>query len=87
MLSEVLSDREIREMEEGRRRGLNGPVLQTWLDKLLADRRERLQQLAHVRQRLQQVYLDKLLRGLATMPEDEGPTREDRKRAQRERNM
>jgi hypothetical protein len=85
----MLSDREIREMEEGRRSGLNGPVLQTWLDKLLADRRERLQQLAHVRQRLQQayVYLDKLLRGLATTPEAEGPTREDRKRAQRERNM
>jgi hypothetical protein len=36
----MLSDREIREIEEGRRRGLNGPVLQTWLDKLLADRRE-----------------------------------------------
>jgi hypothetical protein len=84
----MLSDREIREIEEGRRTGLNGPVLQTWLDKLLADRRERLQQLAHVRQRLQQayVYLDKLLRGLTTTPEGEGPSREDRKRAQRERN-
>ncbi len=84
----MLSDWEILEIEEGRRRGLNGPVLQTWLDKLLADRRERLQQVSHVRQRMQQayVYLDKLLRGLATMPDAEGPSREDRKRAQRERN-
>ncbi len=84
----MLSDREIREMEEGRRRGLNGPVLQTWLDKLLADRRERLQQLAYVRQRLQQAYayLDKLLRGLGAMPGAEEPSREDRKRAQRQRN-
>ena len=85
----MLSDREIREIEEGRRRGLNGPVLQTWLDRLLADRRERLQQVAYIRRRLQQayIYLDKLLRGASSTPEAEGPSREDRKRAQRERNM
>jgi len=61
----MLSDREIREIEEGRRRGLSEPILQTWLGKLLTDRRDRLQQLAHVRQRLQQAYayLDRLLRG------------------------
>jgi hypothetical protein len=85
----MLSDREIREIEEGRWRGLTGPVLHTWLGKLLTDRRERLQQLAHVRQRLQQayVYLDKLLRGLETAPEPDELTREERKRDQRERNM
>ena len=85
----MLSDREIREIEEGRRQGLTGPVLHTWLGKLLTDRRERLQQLAHVRQRLHQayVYLDKLLERLEVAPEPDEPTREDRKRAQRERNM
>ena len=42
-----------------------------------------------LRQWLQQAHvdLDKLLRGLTTMPDAQGPNREDRKRAQRERNM
>jgi type II secretory pathway component PulJ len=77
----MLSDREIREIEEGRRRGLSGPILQTWLGKLLTDRRDRLQQLAHVRQRLEQAYayLDRLLRGLETAPEPDQPKREDRR--------
>ena len=62
----MLSDREVREMEEGRRRGMGGPVLMTWVERLLADRRERLQQLAHARMRLEQAYryLDKLLASL-----------------------
>ena len=63
----MLSDREIREIEARRREGTHGPVVLTWVEKLLADRRERLQQLAHVRARLEQAYryLDKLLGALA----------------------
>jgi hypothetical protein len=81
----MLSEREIREMEDARRRGIQGPVLQTWIEKLMADRRERLQQLAHARRRLEQAYryLDKLLGALEPIAD---VTREQRREGRREGN-
>jgi hypothetical protein len=75
----MLSDREIREIEARRREGTHGPVVLTWVEKLLADRRERLQQLAHVRTRLEQAYryLDKLLGELAPGAEKGNEPRSD----------
>jgi hypothetical protein len=60
----MLSDREADEIERGRRSGATGPVVQKWVDQLLADRRERIRQLEHLRQRLNQAfrYLDGLVR-------------------------
>jgi hypothetical protein len=82
----MLSDRDVREIEEGRRRGTAGPVLMTWVERLLADRRERLQQLAHARMRLEQAYryIDKLLGsldpGAETARDPRDGTREGRRR-------
>jgi hypothetical protein len=70
---------------DARRRGINGPVLHTWIENLLADRRERLQQLAHARQRLEQAYryLDKLLGACEPIPDIR---REEGKEVRRQRN-
>jgi hypothetical protein len=79
----MLSDREVREIEEGRRRGTAGPVVMTWVERLLADRRERLQQLAHARMRLEQAYryIDKLLDpGAEAARDPRSDPRPDRKR-------
>jgi hypothetical protein len=58
----LLSDHEAAEIERQRREGVMGPVVLTWVDRLLADRRERVLQLRHVQQRLRQAfrYLDGL---------------------------
>jgi hypothetical protein len=60
----MLSDREADEIERGRRAGVGGPLVLKWIDQLLADRRERIQQLDHLRRRLNQAfrYLDGLVR-------------------------
>ena len=60
----MLSDRQAEEIERGRRSKVVGPIVLKWIDDLLADRRERVQQLAHLRQRLAQAfrYLDGLTR-------------------------
>lgn len=60
----MLSDREADEIERGRRAGVGGPVVMKWIDQLLADRRERIQQLEHLRRRLNQAfrYMDGLVR-------------------------
>lgn len=82
----MLSDREVREIEEGRRRGMAGPVVMSWVDRLLSDRKERLEQLAHARMRLEQAYryLDKLLGqlepGSQAAPEPRSDPRQDRRR-------
>jgi hypothetical protein len=66
----MLSEDEVRRMEEGRRQGLAGPVLMTWVDRLLEERRELLAQLQHIRQRLRQAagYLDGLFKRPAERP-------------------
>lgn len=60
----MLSDREAEEIERGRLQKVGGPVVLKWIDQLLADRRERVRQLEHLRKRLSQAfrYLDGLVR-------------------------
>jgi hypothetical protein len=62
----MLTDREVDEIERGRRTGVGGPLVLKWIDQLLADRRERIAQLEHLRRRLNQAfrYLDGLVRDL-----------------------
>jgi hypothetical protein len=59
----MLSDREADKIERDRRQRVGGPVVLKWLDQLLQDRRERVQQLEHLRKRLHQAfrYLDGLV--------------------------
>jgi hypothetical protein len=38
----MLSEDEIREIREGLKEGLRGPVLSTWVERLLKDREERI---------------------------------------------
>jgi hypothetical protein len=66
----MLTDREAEEIEKARRSGVGGPAVLAWIDRLLEDRRERVQQLRHVRQRLGQAfrYLDGLMTGRAPKP-------------------
>lgn len=47
-----------------------GPIVFKWIDQLLADRRERIQQLEHLRKRLSQAfrYLDGLMRNVEAPP-------------------
>jgi hypothetical protein len=70
----MLSDREADEIERGRKQGAGGPVVLKWLDQLLQDRRERVQQLEHLRKRLHQAfrYLDGLV-GEARQGQSPGP--------------
>jgi hypothetical protein len=58
----LLSDYEAAEIERRRREGVMGPVVLTWVNRLLEDRRERVRQLRHLQQRLRQAfrYLDAL---------------------------
>ena len=71
----MLSDYEASEIERRRREGEHGPIAATWVDKLLQDRRERVQQATYFRQRVRQAfeYLDKLLQG-AEEPASKGRT-------------
>jgi len=66
----MLSDREADEIERGRREKMGGPIVLKWVDQLLADRRERIRQLVHLRQRLRQAfrYLDGLARDVQGAP-------------------
>jgi hypothetical protein len=65
----MLSDREVEEIERQRQKGVSGgPIVLSWVDRLLADRKERVRQLQYLRQRLNQAfrYLDGLLRDVQT---------------------
>jgi hypothetical protein len=59
----MLTEFEASEIERRFREGEKGPVALTWVEKLLRDRRERISQQEHVRQRVKQAfeYLDKLM--------------------------
>ena len=45
----MLSDRDAEEIEHGRKQKVGGPVVLKWIDQLLQDRRERIQQLEYLR--------------------------------------
>lgn len=77
--SRVLTEDEVRAIEEGRRQGLSGPVQGKWIDQLLQDRRERIARHQYIRTRLRQAfdYLERLING---EPE---PRQEARQRQQR----
>jgi hypothetical protein len=65
----MLTDKEAEEIERKRKSGVSsGPILLTWVDGLLADRKERVRQLQYLRQRLNQAfrYLDGLVRDVQT---------------------
>lgn len=44
----MLSDKPAADIERQRREGVMGPVVLTWVDRLLADRRERVKPLRYV---------------------------------------
>jgi hypothetical protein len=77
----VLSDEEARAIEQSLRTNGHGPLLVRWVEELLADRRERVAQVAYIRQRVEQalVYLSKLCEPRA------GTHREAKERARRYR--
>ena len=65
----MLSDKEVEEIERQRQKGVSGgPIVVSWVDRLLADRKERVRQLQYLRQRLNQAfrYLDGLVRDAQT---------------------
>ena len=77
----MLSDEEARAIEQSLRANGHGPLLVRWVEELLADRRERVAQVAYIRQRIEQalVYLSKLCEPRA------GTHREAKERARRYR--
>jgi len=66
----MLSDPEADEIAREVQRGTKGRVVLTWVEQLLADRKERVAQTHFLRQRLKQafVYLDGLLEGKKVKP-------------------
>lgn len=65
----MLTDKEAAEIERKRQEGVSGgPIVLAWVDRLLADRKERVRQLQYLRQRLNQAfrYLDALVRDVQT---------------------
>jgi hypothetical protein len=52
----MLSDQEAEDIARGRAKGVGGPLIGKWVDQLLADRKERIQQLEHLRRRLAQAF-------------------------------
>ena len=72
----MLTDKEAEEIERKRKEGVSeGPIVLAWVDRLLADRKERVRQLQYLRQRLNQAfrYLDGLLRDVQTSRPRPGP--------------
>jgi hypothetical protein len=60
----VLSDKEAAAIERQRREGtVGGPLVLSWVDRLLADRKARVEQLRYLQRRLRQAfkYLDGLI--------------------------
>jgi len=72
----MLTDKEAEEIERRRKEGVSeGPIVLAWVDRLLADRKERVRQLQYLRQRLNQAfrYLDGLVRDVQTSSPRPGP--------------
>lgn len=77
----MLSDEEARAIQESLRSNTHGPLLARWVEDLLADRRERVEQTAYIRQRIEQA-----LQYLASLCEPRRESRRDAKeRARRYR--
>ena len=60
----MLSDKEAASIERQRREGVvGGPLVLSWVDRLLADRKARVEQLRYLQRRLRQAfkYLDALI--------------------------
>lgn len=60
----MLSDKQAAEIERQRREGVvGGPIVLSWVDRLLADRKERVKQLRYLQTRLRQAFksLDALI--------------------------
>jgi hypothetical protein len=81
----MLTDDQAKGIEEALRddRDIHAPLLRRWLAEMIADRSERVAQLRHVRQRLEQAFL--YLSGLCEPRKPEGE-RQAKERARRERN-
>jgi hypothetical protein len=61
----MLSDKEAASIERQRREGVvGGPLVLSWVDRLLADRKARVEQLRYLQRRLRQAF--KYLDGLIT---------------------
>jgi hypothetical protein len=61
----LLSDKQAAEIERQRRDGVvGGPLVATWVDRLLADRKARVEQIRYLQRRLRQAF--KYLDGLIT---------------------
>lgn len=61
----MISDKEAAAIERQRREGVvGGPLVLTWVDRLLADRKERVEQIRYLQRRLRQAF--KYLDGLVT---------------------
>ncbi len=72
----MLTDKEAEEIERKRKAGVSsGPIVLAWVDRLLADRKERVRQLQYLRQRLNQAfrYLDGLMLDVQTARPPRGP--------------
>ena len=64
----MLTDEEAEEIERQRRSGVvGGPLVVSWVDRLLADRCERVRQLQYLQHRLRQAF--RYLDGLISHPE------------------
>jgi hypothetical protein len=81
----VLTEEQIRDIERGRQQGLSGPVVGTWVDRLLAERRELLAQITYIRERLRQAatYLDGLFDRQRAARESSGREKTPRSGTQR----
>ena len=63
-MAPILSDKQASEIERQRREGVvGGPLVLSWVDRLLADRKARVRELEYLQKRLRQAfrYLDRLI--------------------------
>ena len=63
-MAPILSDKQAAEIERQRRDGVvGGPLVLSWVDRLLADRKARVRELQYLQKRLRQAfrYLDRLI--------------------------
>jgi hypothetical protein len=81
----MLSDDQAAGIESALRedREIQAPLLRRWLGEMIADRKDRVAQMRHVRQRLEQAF--RYLSGLCEAKSAEGP-RQAKERARRDRN-
>ena len=72
----ILSDKQAAEIERQRSEGVvGGPLVLSWVDRLLADRKARVRELQYLQKRLRQAfrYLDRLITHGELRPPYGGP--------------